>query len=144
MCGSPWLSSTARRPTSRLTPTCIPSSWAGRVDPGTSSRTTSWNCWGRSLTPRWPASRSANDPPSDAIRPARRWTLCHAANSGRVNGENLTIVPGTQPADAIAITSGLFGVLISIQVQTVLSVRRLFCCQWRDGETLQAFVLITH
>lgn len=69
MCGSLWLSSTARPPTSRLTPTCIPLSWAGWGGRGTSTRTTSWNCWGRSLTPGWPASRSANDLPSDANEP---------------------------------------------------------------------------
>lgn len=70
MCGSLWLNFTARPPTSHLTPTCIPLSWAGWVDRETSTPTTSWNCWGRSLTLRWSASQSANELPSDANDPS--------------------------------------------------------------------------
>lgn len=51
---------------------------------------------------------------------------------------------GKQPADVTAITFGLFTALISIKVQTALSVQQLFCCKWRDKETLQTSVFITH
>lgn len=138
MCGSLWLNSTARPPTSHLTPTCIPLSWAGWVERETSTRTTSWNCWGRSLTLRWSASQSANELRSDANDPSvDGWFVTPLQASQSRESDNRA---GKQPADVIAITSGLFRVLISIQVQTVLSVRRLFCCEWRDRETLQAFV----
>lgn len=98
MCGSLWLNSTARPPTSHLTPTCILSRWAGWVDRETSIRTTSWNCWGRNLTPRWSASQSAKELPSDANDPSvdgrfvapltpgesieRIWQSCQKAASG--------------------------------------------------------------
>lgn len=132
MCGSLWLNSTARPPMFHLTPTCIPLSWAGWVDREMSTRTTSWNCWGRSLTLRWSASQSTNELPIDTNDPSvsgwfvtpltpgesieRIWQSCRKAAS-ECDCDNVGTV---QSSDKHPGTNGAVG------------ARRLFCCKWRQ------------
>lgn len=119
--GSLWMSCTVRPLTSRPTPTSIPYSWAAWVGQETSTLTTCWNCWGRSLaqSQRQSTSQSANERVIDVIDSSLNWTAYWTIDSGEsINWkEKSDNCAKKQPSDTVVITFMLYTALISSKVQ---------------------------